>query len=129
MTRSARASFSGDDAYDRAAGGRPELSLILAKRRSASSAEASYSGDDAYDPAVVGWSGLPMVDIVWDAAAVKCGLSADEIAERSAMVVAGGFSGDDAYDPAAGGTPEMSLLPFADGSGLRASCEFAISSD
>ena len=38
--------YSGDDAYDPAAGGTPERSVL--------SIAGSYSGDDAYDPAAGG---------------------------------------------------------------------------
>jgi hypothetical protein len=77
--------YSGDDAYDPAAGGTPERSVSSATpdpRLSVFTAAASYSGDDDYDPAAGG----------------KPGLSA-----------AATFSGDDDYDIAAGGTPELSL--------------------
>jgi hypothetical protein len=55
--------------------------------------------------------------------AITCVLSAEELEARSAWVVEGGFSGDAAYDSAAGGTPELSLLPFAEDLTLVAACE------
>ena len=89
-TRSS-ASYSGDDAYDPAAGGRAALSGVTVS--------ASYSGDDAYDPAA---GGLAAVSTFSFAASqgeeAICGLTA--------FASAGGLSGDDAYDPAAGGNPE-----------------------
>ena len=113
--------YSGDDAYDPAAGGRPELSLNGGPRLSAGT---SYSGDDAYDPAAGGRPGLWLFAHAVDVTpSVRCGLPAAEIARRSAMAIAGGFGGDDAYDPAAGGTPELSLLTFADVPSLAAVCE------
>lgn len=39
------------------------------------------------------------------------------------------YSGDDDYDPAAGGTPELSLLVFADAPRLMASCEITLSDE
>ena len=79
-------SYSGDDAYDRAAGGFPDLYTGVA---------FSFSGDDAYDPAVGG-------------------LAAGGIPERAAFIFAAGFSGDDAYDPAAGGLAAVSLFSLSE---------------
>jgi hypothetical protein len=146
-------SYSGDDAYDPAAGGRPVLSVSTASEPRAPSRALSYSGDDAYDPAAGSRPAILAIaasessglsysgDDAYDAAAggrpelsvlalaaevaspAGCGLSEDEIAARHAIAMASGFSGDDAYDPAAGGTPELSLLPFADAPALATVCE------
>lgn len=79
-------SYSGDDAYDRAAGGFPELYASVA---------ASLSGDDAYDPATGG-------------------LAAGGIPGRAAFIFTAGFGGDDAYDPAAGGLAAVSLFSLSE---------------
>lgn len=87
-------SYSGDDAYDPAAGGRPDLSVIVTSGRSAPGAGISYSGDDAYDPAA---GGRPELSVIL-------------AARRSRLSTGLSYSGDDAYDPAAGGTPELSVV-------------------
>jgi hypothetical protein len=113
-------SYSGDDAYDRAAGGFPELYMNSSASLSGDDAydlasgalpargalvfASGFSGDDAYDPAA---GGLPAVALFTVAE------SRSEVAEcdSSVLSVAGGFSGDDAYDPAAGGNPDgMEIL-------------------
>ena len=96
--------WSGDDAYDPAAGGTPELSVSAAVARSnfgssALSAVGSYSGDDAYDPAA---GGTPELSV--SAVLARSNFGASELS------AVGSLSGDDAYDPAAGGTPEQSLF-------------------
>jgi len=58
--------FSGDDAYDLASGGQPEDTPVLFVNR--------FSGDDAYDPAAGGFYYEPTIRYVSN------------------------FSGDDAYD-------------------------------
>jgi hypothetical protein len=88
---SVAASFSGDDAYDLAAGANPERGALLFA--------AGFSGDDPYDPAA---GGLPAVAL-FSVAESWGELAACDLAEP---VVLGGFSGDDAYDPAAGGNPD-----------------------
>ena len=82
----ASAGYSGDDAYDPAASGFPEL--FVAARA------GSYSGDDAYDPAT--------------GARPERSLRAGTQAE----ITHGSFSGDDVYDPAAGAHPKLSLLAW-----------------
>jgi hypothetical protein len=107
-------SYSGDDAYDPAAGGQPERSIAAAD---------TCSGPDPYDPASGCHPELSLLDVApGNSADNACGLSADEIASRKALRIPGGLSGDDAYDPAAGGTPELSLLPFAQDPGLITAC-------
>jgi hypothetical protein len=79
--------FSGDDAYDPAAGGRPELSVAAPSEPSARSARVSFSGDDPYDPAA---GGKPELSLIL-------------AARRSSPGTEVSYSGDDPYDPAAGG--------------------------
>ena len=50
----AAATYSGDDDYDPAAGGEPELSVAAAAQESASVSATTFSGDDDYDPAAGG---------------------------------------------------------------------------
>jgi hypothetical protein len=81
-------SFSGDDAYDPAAGGLSldQLSPMLNEKSLRKS--GGYSGDDAYDPAAGGLSVeqiTPAVDM------------------EQYFFNKGSYSGDDPYDPAAGG--------------------------
>ena len=121
-------SYSGDDAYDPAAGGTPSLSLSAIPQRAflsaALSAAAGFSGDDAYDPAAGGTPELSVAGLVWGSGSdLACSLPDEEIEARGAWSVEGGFSGDDAYDAAAGGMPELSLLAFAGDSTLLAACE------
>jgi len=80
--------YSGDDAYDPAAGrsGFAVPSAAIAR---------SYSGDDAYDPAA---GGLPAL-VVFTAS--QGGVAA---CAPAGPAVAGLYSGDDAYDPAAAGS-------------------------
>jgi hypothetical protein len=120
------ASFSGDDAYDPAAGGTPELSVVARSlpQRAAPTAAATFSGDDLYDLAAGATPEISVAGSVWSSGSgIACILSDDEIAARDGWSVAGGYSGDDAYDSAAGGTPELSLLAFAEDVTLLASCE------
>jgi hypothetical protein len=85
------ASLSGDDAYDLAAGALPERGALLFA--------AGFSGDDAYDPAAGGLAAVPLFSVAESLGEfAKC--------DPSALSVAGGFSGDDLYDPAAGGNPD-----------------------
>jgi hypothetical protein len=93
----AKSTLSGDDLYDEAAGGRPRLSVAGFVASSGSSQDSN--------------------------SAIPCVLSADELKARRAWAVEGGFSGDDAYDSAAGGTPELSLLPFAEDLTFVAACD------
>jgi hypothetical protein len=129
------ATFSGDDAYDPAAGGRPELSVFLAYAWLKSSGTSSYSGDDLYDPAAVSvfWPASRAAtrtysgDDAYDPAAggdpvPACDLAAAEIIRRIVLHVPGGLSGDAAYDPAAGGWPELSLLALAQEPGRGLAC-------
>ena len=70
--------YSGDDAYDPAAGRQPETSLIAPFQRSTSSFTSTYSGDDASDPAAGGTPGQSAPALSADGASpVDCGLSAD----------------------------------------------------
>lgn len=96
--------YSGDDAYDPAAGGEPEKSLITRLQGSTSSAASTYSGDDAYDPAA---GGQPETSLI-------------AANQRSTPIAASSYSGEDAYDPAAGGTPELraATLSAADASSV-----------
>jgi hypothetical protein len=135
--------YSGDDAYDPAAGGTPFIDdpafsagrsnrgIVAAEARERASVRFI---DDPGLSAAVEVTGDESVRFIDDPAlsaaealASDCGLSADEISRRSALEVPGGFSGDDAYDPAAGGTPELSLLPFAEDPGLLAACTPSLS--
>lgn len=82
-------SYSGDDAYDPAAGGLSpgQKSSDLVKEQPVRKS-GGYSGDDAYDPAAGGLSFEQ-----------EPPTRAPELPVRKS----GGYSGDDAYDPAAGG--------------------------
>ena len=111
-------SYSGDDAYDPAAGGLRALSVVaesdVASYGSAGLAMAvSYSGDDAYDPAAGGLPALSTVAVTASQSdVVDCGPVGSPIVGR--------YSGDDAYDPAAGGNPDapqraLACLPSAIG--------------
>jgi hypothetical protein len=134
-------SFSGDDAYDPAAGGlfaseSPSESTSLVQAGLAF--RGGYSGDDAYDAAAGGlfasespsestslvqaglaFRGGYSGDDAYDPAAR--GLSAsfslaaegDDCDDPSGLASVGSFSGDDAYDPAAGGIPNSSLMAMA----------------
>ena len=136
------ASQSGDDAYDLAAGGRPELSVLLARlesigtssysgddlydsaavaifRPASSVVRSTYSGDDAYDPSA--WRETRTVATQSDPA-TGCHLPATEWRRRGAWRLPGGLSGDATYDPAAGGVPELSLEASAPELGLAAAC-------
>ena len=75
LSQAAWSSFSGDDAYDPATGARPAAAFH--------SAPQSLSGDDAYDPAAGSW-----------------------LARLTNRARAISYSGDDAYDLAAGGIPQ-----------------------
>ena len=87
-------SFSGDDAYDLAAGGIPERAALIFA--------AGFGGDDAYDPAAGGLAAVSLFS-----------LSALAFCESSVFAVDGGFSGDDAYDLAAGGNPDGDEIALA----------------
>jgi hypothetical protein len=82
-------SYSGDDAYDPAAGGLSikQSPANLAKEQPVRQS-GGYSGDDAYDPAAGGLS---------------IGQKPANLAKEQPVRQSGGYSGDDAYDPAAGG--------------------------
>ena len=111
----AAGSYSGDDAYDPAAGGLPGLSVAAAT--------SSFSGDDAYDPAagshpwlfvgasIASYSG----DDAYDPAAGGLSALAGNIIEVASCPVlslaeVGRYSGDDAYDPAVVGIVGISQL-------------------
>lgn len=120
--------FSGDDAYDPAAGATPQLAVAARPTisRSAAISPSTFSGDDAYDVAAGSSPELSVAGATlgYDARqGLACELADDEIVAREAWSVAGGFSGDDAYDRAAGGTPELSLLPFVENVAQLESCE------
>ena len=91
-------SLSGDDAYDLAAGGLPERGALIFA--------AGFSGDDAYDPAA---GGLEAVSLI----SVEEALASVALCEEPELAGVGRFSGDDAYDPAAGGNPDGELLALA----------------
>jgi hypothetical protein len=91
-------SLSGDDAYDIAAGGIPERGAFIFA--------AGFSGDDAYDPAA---GGLESVSLFSVAEALR-GLA---FCDSTELADVGRFSGDDAYDPAAGGNPDGAALALA----------------
>jgi hypothetical protein len=99
------ASYSGDDAYDPAAGGlfayeSPSESISLVQAGLAF--RGGYSGDDAYDPAAGGlFASFSFAD------------ASDDCDDASGLALVGSFSGDDAYDPAAGGIPNSSLMAMA----------------
>ena len=98
--------ISGDDDYDWAAGGTPELAVAALPEPSASAAGISYSGDDHYDYAAGGAPELSLLAFSADfGLAGTC--SADELAALGTE--GGGFSGDDAYDYAAGGAPDLAF--------------------
>ena len=111
-------SYSGDDAYDRAAGGFPELYASTAVSFSGDDASdlaaggiperaaflfaGGFGGDDAYDPAAGGLAAVSLFS-----------LSELAFCETSVFAVDGGFSGDDAYDLAAGGNPDGDVIALA----------------
>jgi hypothetical protein len=120
--------FSWEDVYGEA--GAPWLVAAAEGSSLLASAESSLSGDDAYDEAAGGapWLSVASFGLLADSSLgsdsiLTCSLSADEVAARGTWSVEGGLSGDDAYDAAAGGTPELSLLVFADDAALVAACE------
>jgi len=82
-------SYSGDDAYDPAAGGLGiELQLPVSINEKPALRSGGYNGDDVYDPAAGGLSigqKQPVTDMEKD------------------FFNKGSYSGDDPYDPAAGG--------------------------
>ena len=93
-------SFSGDDAYDPAAGSL----LALLTRFADGTHAASYSGDDAYDPA----AGARPARAFLAAPRSYSGDDAYDLAAGSrpalfSRFTGGSYSGDDDYDPAAGG--------------------------
>jgi hypothetical protein len=106
-------SYSGDDAYDPAAGGLGVLSAVAGSEGkvasyslSGSAIAGGYSGDDAYDPAA---GGLPALS----AGAVIASQSDVADCDPTGFEVVGRYSGDDAYDPAAGGILYGSPLALA----------------
>ena len=96
-------SYSGDDAYDPAAGGlSASFSFADASDQSGTAFGGGYSGDDAYDPAAGGlFASFSFAD------------ASDDCDDASGIALVGSFSGDDAYDPAAGGIPNSSLMALA----------------
>ena len=91
-------SLSGDDAYDVAAGGIPERGAFIFA--------SGFSGDDAYDPAA---GGLESVSLFSVAEALR-GFA---FCDSSELADIGRFSGDDAYDLAAGGNPDADASALA----------------
>jgi hypothetical protein len=69
--------YSGDDAYDPAAGGQPRVSLVKPFQAST----GSYSGDDVYDPAAGGMSFID--DPAFSASRSNQGVVAAEASERN----------------------------------------------
>jgi hypothetical protein len=99
--------ISGDDDYDWAAGGTPELAVRALPEGSAPAVGISYSGDDDYDLAAGGAPELSLLAFTADVSLTDvCSLSADELAAQSTLAEDGGYSGDDDYDYAAGGMPD-----------------------
>jgi hypothetical protein len=106
--------YSGDDAYDRAAGGFPELAMSGAASLSGDGAydlaagalpergalvfASGFGGDDAYDPAAGGLAAVSLFSLSESLKVAEC--------DSSGLSVSGRFGGDDAYDPAAGGNPD-----------------------
>ena len=100
-------SLSGDAAYDAAAGG-----LVFGSAGSMSRAASTFSGNDAYDLAAGAFPGLFLVsfggslsgDAAYDAAAgglaglSSFGASEAAFCEPGDLAIAGGYGGDDAYD-------------------------------
>ena len=95
---SVAASFSGDDAYDLAAGAIPERGALIFA--------AGFSGDDAYDAAAGGLEAVSLFSVA-DAMGGLAFCDSPELAD------VGRFSGDDAYDLAAGGNPDGFELALA----------------
>lgn len=95
---SVAASFSGDDAYDLAAGANPERGAILFA--------SGFSGDDAYDPAAGGLAAVALFSVA------ESGIELAACAPSS-LVADAGFSGDDAYDPAAGANLDGDVIVLA----------------
>ena len=95
---SVAASFSGDDAYDVAAGAFPESGALIFA--------AGFSGDDAYDPAAGGLEAVSLISVADALAAVT-------LCDETELADVGRFSGDDAYDLAAGGNPDGDLFALA----------------
>jgi hypothetical protein len=91
-------SLSGDDAYDLAAGGIPERAAFIFA--------AGFGGDDAYDPAA---GGLEAVSLF----SVAEALGEFAFCDSVELADIGRFSGDDAYDLAAGGNPDGDLGALA----------------
>jgi hypothetical protein len=118
-------SYSGDDPYDPAAGGQPEMSISAASGQSAVRASSagvggilepivvasarSYSGDDPYDPAAGGQPELSIAVASGQSAVRASSAGVGGILEPIVAASARSYSGDDPYDPAAGGQPEMSI--------------------
>jgi hypothetical protein len=112
------ATFSGDDAYDPAAG------ALVVLMSAGDVVGATFSGDDAYDPATGALAVLRSAgDVV--GASYSGDDAYDPAADGLAVLMFAGdvtgatFSGDDAYDPAAGGVGvpgEVGLAIFSGGS-------------
>ncbi|MGD8397871.1 MAG: hypothetical protein PVG11_03365 [Anaerolineae bacterium] len=117
------ASFSGDDAYDPAAGGSPALLAVTDYVAAGRTFDRALAGDAAYDPAAGGLPALAIFQVAgYDMAAraFDSSLSGDAAYDAAAgglsafvaecdvaqLGVAGGYSGNDAYDLAAGGNPD-----------------------
>ena len=94
----AASSFSGDDAYDIAAGGIPERAAFIFA--------AGFGGDDAYDPAAGGLEAVSLFSVAEALAEVA-------FCDSSELADVGRFSGDDAYDLAAGGNPDAAGIALA----------------
>jgi hypothetical protein len=115
-------SYSGDDAYDPAAGGFPELYASVAasfsgdddydlaaggiSERGAFIFAAGLSGDDAYDPAAGGLEAVSLISVAEALAGVA-------YCDSLELADVGRFSGDDAYDLAAGGNPDAAGIALA----------------
>ena len=99
-------SYSGDDAYDPAAGGLLAISVAAVSQQDGRSGATTLSGDDAYDPAA---GGLPAISVA----------AAPQRITRSGATT---WSGDDAYDPAAGGLPAISVAGLVQSSGSEVAC-------
>jgi len=106
---SADRSYSGDDAYDPAAGGLPSLTVAAIPHRIIPTGATTFSGDDSYDPAA---GGLPV-------------LSVAALPQRIIRSDATTFSGDDAYDPAAGGLSAPSVAGLIQSDGSEIACRLS----
>ena len=123
-------SYSGDDAYDLAAGGSPELAVAAASERATVINEASITASTISSDVLARFHRAKPVDDPLNGAlsfaeaefyVAKYG--ADVVASSTRL--AGGFSGDDAYDPAAGGLLALSTVTFAASQSDVAGCDTA----